>query len=316
MSARLAAERTPTVGTVLGQWYAEWSPMLKCKSREAARSSIRRLEPLAALPVTELTVPVLWAYVEEQARNVGPSTIVLALKWLRRAMGLVWERELAGIAWVPIGKNPNRRIQDAIRLCKERYAHRVKERDAFTLDEAKTVLLCARTGDVPAEMAALVELAFLTGMRRSELRALQWDCVEWQQARLDVRRNFSENELGSVKTGRSRRVLVGKRCVELLRELWERAEGPFVLHRRGEPLSQSYVGHHLAAILDRARGRGVREGLSLHSARHLYVTRGRENMSDAWMQSQVGHSGAQQRRYTHSPTVDTTPDLAWTELSH
>jgi integrase len=305
----------PTCKEVLRAWLDGPAWKLKADTRYRAKRLVaRELTFFDRVLVHSVTADLLWEFTREQiAKGLGPSTISQALAWLSRAADLCYQRELPLIAWEPEGKSPKDTIQAAVRDVKDRYAHLVKPVEAFTPAEAKTLLEAAR--DVLPAFLPFLRLALGTGMRRSELRALEWDCVNLEECSLTLRRNFSGNERGPLKAGRIRYVQIPETLRDMLAELKAISTCKYVFECNGTFYTQSQVGHAIAAIMAEAVKRGVREGLSLHSTRHTYVTQGRRRLPDTFMAKQAGHSKAMQERYTHTDTrIIGQANLAWADF--
>lgn len=319
-----AATRMPSVGRVLAIWLEEYGPTLKEGTRTRAASYVRNeLQYFARMHPT-LTYKCVWEYVEAQiAEGKKPGTIAGGLIWLRRALCILWDCDYEAIAWEPpVGRrfrSPARHITTAMKHCRDKFAHLDTPTVAAT--PADCELLLQVTREIAPEWSPFMQLAIGTGMRRSELRALRWDCVDLRKGTLLLRRNFSLDEIGSMKTGAQgvREVHLSPGCVALLREL-RKGVGPelvagdeYVFTYEGHFLRQYRVGHAMAAIFGEAEKRGMEPGRSLHALRRHYVSQGREHMSDAWLQNQVGHSAASQKTYTKPSTVK-APNLDWIDF--
>ncbi len=98
----------------------------------------------------------------------------------------------------------------------KRLRHEHNEMQVWTSDEAQRFL--AITDD--HIYSPLWHLALYTGMRKGELIGLQWHDVEFDHARLRVRRSLSESgperKAGSTKTGHSRTIDLTPATVQLL----------------------------------------------------------------------------------------------------
>jgi integrase len=117
----------------------------------------------------------------------------------------------------------------------------------------------------------LIFLALHTGMRRGELLALKWDCVDLDEAFVRVESNLQKIDgkviLGSPKSTKSRRAIpLDKQTISLLRDMGEHQQG-FVFTREGKSLDPSVVTHEFAAI---AKSAGFR--MRLHDLRHNYAS--------------------------------------------
>ena len=314
----------PTCGAVLDAWFAEWGPQLKPATRKRIPHCIdRQLVWLRDKPVTALSTPVLWEYVEHwTAEGLSPGTINQSLAWLRRSMRLLWEGELSEFDWEPPdgreGKSPGPRITAAMKRCETMYGHTVDERQPLTPAEAEILLACA--DELGPELAPMLRLAIGTGMRGGELRALHWDCVDLRRSVIEVRRNFSADVIGTPKGRRRRTVHLPQGCVDMLRSMREKAlrisrtGSTFVFERNQLFWTESQLGHAMNRVLSAAVQRGVREGLSLHSARHFYVTHALDQgVPMAWLQHQVGQTAKTLERYTH-PSHFRRPNLSWADF--
>ncbi|MBX6422945.1 tyrosine-type recombinase/integrase [Thermosulfurimonas sp. F29] len=51
---------------------------------------------------------------------------------------------------------------------------------------------------IPEEHRDIFLFMFVFGVRPSEARALQWDCVDFRNRRIVIRRNFSEHQLVNI----------------------------------------------------------------------------------------------------------------------
>lgn len=95
-----------------------------------------------------------------------------------------------------------------------------------TPDEVTTLIRLAEKSRTP-EMASIIFLAALTGLRRGELCALRWDLVDWAEATIRVEQSIWQvkGEIGDkdTKTHQARSLGVGEIGVSLLRARFVRA---------------------------------------------------------------------------------------------
>lgn len=75
--------------------------------------------------------------------------------------------------------------------------------DPFNPSEIQAILMAAE-----AEAKHLFQFAFYSGLRTSELMALQWEDVDWAKGTVDVRRALVRGRLKSPKTYAGRRTLL------------------------------------------------------------------------------------------------------------
>lgn len=312
--------RAPRVGKVLHAWCEEYIPQYRTGTRRVAkRVAMRELLPLHELQVTKLSSEALWDYVKGQiAQGKQPSTIKVSLAWLRRACVLLWRRKIKGLPWKPgEHESPVPDITEVMEKCVREHSHLAREVHALSPKDCALVMTVARE-KAPA-WSRYLQLAIATGMRRSEIRALKWECVDFEAGTVRTKFNFSENEFGPPKRKRSDRVVrLSPGSVALLRELREDSLESigcdYVFHIDGLPLTQAQVGHAMRAIFAAAEERGLRKGMSLHSARRFYVTQGRQHMPDSWVQAQVGQSPATMERYDRTSETALPPELSWADF--
>lgn len=144
------------------------------------------------------------------------------------------------------------------------------------------VLLRACGDDLLGPLERVLYLAAaLTGMRQGELIALRWRDVDWQAARIRVRRNFVRGEFGTPKSKRSTRAvpMIDRLAGELDRLAKATAWGGdddlvFAHPGTGRPLDRSKLLKRFKTAM-RAAGLGNRlgeGGITFHSLRHTFGT--------------------------------------------
>ena len=86
----------------------------------------------------------------------------------------------------------------------------------------------ARPGARNPELAAIITLAALTGMRRGELCGLRWGDVDWEGSAVTVAQSIWQTPTAmgtkAPKTHQSRRLLLGEHAMAVLAGRWERAK--------------------------------------------------------------------------------------------
>lgn len=182
--------------------------------------------------------------------------------------------------------------------------------DFLDFDEAERLLEAAR--DAPDPWCAMIPIALWSGLRLSELRALQWDDVDLVAARLHVRRAADdEGVLTPTKSYRARIVDLPQCAVELLRQHLH-LRGPFVLSREDGSMlqrwhceSKSKKQRDDSPLMKVCRKAGLRR-MGWHGLRHTYashlVMRGANLME---VRELLGHASIQMTmRYAHlSPSA-------------
>ena len=125
---------------------------------------------------------------------------------------------------------------------------------------------------------------FLTGIRRGELLALQWDSVDFDHHKLSITRAWVRGEVTTPKTGKSRRVpmppaleellldVLGERRRECLAKGWKQIPRPVFCSTNGSYWNERNFNRSWEQVRRRAQVRGVRP-LRLHCARHTYASR-------------------------------------------
>lgn len=315
---------TPRISEVLLAWHKERARMMKPASRRISMQMIERhlLPYFADKLVTDLTSPALWDFVLHVIDEKGhaPSTAETALTWLRRPMALLWEGELEAFDWDQpngkAGKNPSRRISQTQVRIRDTYAHRIRNREAWTPDEALICLDVARE-HVP-DFYSFLWLGLATGMRGGELRALQWDTdVDLQNGILRLTHNFSLEELGSMKTGRrgERLALLPPRCWAMLRSMYQTRRSLFVFaHADGRHWRRQSIDRRMEKVLEHAVPRGVRAGLTFHGTRRCFVSQARlRALPEVWIEQQVWGLGGIKRLYTDLD-LSQRPDVSWADF--
>jgi integrase len=89
----------------------------------------------------------------------------------------------------------------------------------------RTLIDAAASSRAP-EMATIITVAALTGLRRGELCGLQWSDIDWSGDALTVRRSIWQTPEGwgvkDPKTHQVRRLVLGKNAIGVLRDRWHR----------------------------------------------------------------------------------------------
>ncbi len=108
--------------------------------------------------------------------------------------------------------------------------------------------------------------AVLTGMRQGEILSLQWSDVDLDRKLINV----TNSGRFLTKTGKSRNIPMSDTVFGLLshRSLLK-STSPYIFHRTGFKLNQSYVEHKFKAYI---RGLKLNDALRFHSLRHSFST--------------------------------------------
>ena len=139
---------------------------------------------------------------------------------------------------------------------------------------------------------ALLETAYATGMRVSEVTRLRIEDIDSQRMTIRVEQG---------KGRKDRYVMLSKELLETLRTYWRESKPRvFLFPGRSEhkPLCISMAQR----VFERARDRaGIKKGVSFHTLRHSFATHLMEDGTNARkLQALLGHRSLQTtERYTH-----------------
>lgn len=142
-------------------------------------------------------------------------------------------------------------------------------------------------------MRCLFTTAVMTGMRRGELLALQWDDIDHAASVIRVRRSLSAGEIQTPKTEKSRRsIQVGASLLKMLKEHKLRTGGrsPFVFTTKGGSLldPDNLVKRVFEPTL---RAAGIERHLRFHDLRHTYASiLINEGANLKFVSEQLGHA--------------------------
>lgn len=173
--------------------------------------------------------------------------------------------------------------------------------DPYTRDEA-TALLNAAVKEFP-EWAAFLLCALRTGMRLGELRALEWDDIDWRGRFIAVERNFVEGAFTTPKNGTGRRVDMSTQLRAGLRlhrrqqkAVWLKKGKPWPAlvfpSSRGTPLDDANIRTYLRLISAAADVR-LRRSV-VHVFRHTFCSLlVQAGASLVYVKEQAGHSSIQ-----------------------
>jgi integrase len=173
---------------------------------------------------------------------------------------------------------------------------------ALTDDDQKQLFAAARSK--PEWIFAYVAsaLAFYCGLRACEIRGLQWKHVDWENARIQIRR--SKTPAGG------RDPSLNDACARALRELHSRAKVVgfadtehylFPWHGRDKKLDPSRPMTTWRSAWRSLRKSAGLDHVRFHDGRHTALTRLAEKGQPDWViQAQMGHvSPAMMRTYSH-----------------
>lgn len=234
-------------------WYA--SVRYKSTGYREYESLIRNhLAPaFSSLSLTELTTDRIQRYTAERlASGLSPRTVKNHVLLLRRMLQTAQ-------SWQLIDGN----AAMAVALPRQE-----KTEMRFLTPDQMDALIAA----TPQHWRLLIALACLTGMRKGEILALQWDCVDIDRRQLTVIRSMRAGTVHDVKTAASKATI--PMHADLVPMFQQRLsvsppDCPFVLSKSdGNPLSDSKPNRVLAHALQSAQLPSCR----FHDLRHSWAT--------------------------------------------
>lgn len=289
-----------TLGELLDRWLDQ---SLAMGRRGAAITLADRgqidlhLKPLLAMPVRRVTTGVIDAhYTRMRAAGASPQTVFRIHKILGAAFRYA-ERQGA------VATSPTRNASPP-KVPKSRAA-------AVEIDALRAALEHFEAAN--PEIATLMMLAALTGLRRGELCGLQWRDIDFAAHELHVRRHVVVAPfavLEGAKTGDGRRVALSSAAIAVLQHHWARRRAK-AASMRVPPRAWVFATRENESgklpprpdWVTRTLGAWTRSHpdmpIRAHGLRHLYATLALRDGSDvAAVSAQLGHS----RRST---TLDT-----------
>ena len=160
-------------------------------------------------------------------------------------------------------------------------------------------------------------LAVASGMRQGEILGLQWNCVDFDQAKLEVRHSLqflpNNKKLKAPKNGKPRIVAIPHSVADELRK-WKEAQAAFAekfrgiyvnamdlvfTNQKGNCVNGSYFSGWVFKEICRAAGV---EGARFHDLRHFWASSAlSKGVNIVAVSSQLGHSSTNItfQKYTH-----------------
>lgn len=160
--------------------------------------------------------------------------------------------------------------------------------DPFTIEEVQQIL-----GNVPAGHEPFYTIAFLTGMRTSELLGLKWDALDYARSQILVRETWVFGELDRPKTDGSERTIEMstpvRAALKRQQEITAGIKSDFVFcSTTGQPLSRHNLANRIWRPTLKALGlRHRRPYQTRHTAATLWLAAGE---APEWIARQMGHT--------------------------
>ncbi len=260
---------------------------------------IETYPPFKKLRISELTAGMvndwkLWLV----EKGVGKRRINTLIQTLKTAYSFAYSRD-------EIPENP------LLKISPIRYQE--KERGVLTVDETEA-LLGLQEDDLRVKSAIL--LAAFCGLRRGEVRGLQWGDIDFDRQLLNIRHNWVDSEgLKGCKAGSNRQTILHSSLIPILLNLKRisprTGENDFVHFSKesvDEPFSNTIIRKGFIRLL---RNLGIDEeqrkkrNLTFHGLRHSFVTLARmAGLPDLAIMALAGHKSSNMMdRYSHAGQV-------------
>ncbi|CAH0444342.1 Tyrosine recombinase XerC [Ralstonia syzygii subsp. syzygii] len=262
-----------TLSDLIDKYIEEVTPHKKGKDVEETRLRAIQRANMAKVPLGELTAQMFRSYKDERLKAVAASTVNRELNLISHVI------DTARKEWgISAGENPTKGVSRPKNPPPR--DRRLSAKEQVALFEA-----CADTRG--GYLRQIVELALETGMRQSELVALEW-------GRVNLPRRTIRLMEGTTKNGHGRGVPLSRRAVEVLESIAPEEER----HGRVFPdLTTEAVKRAFIRTCERA---GIKD-FHFHDLRHEATSRLFEkglNVVEA--ASVTGHKDTRMlMRYTH-----------------
>ena len=303
-----------TVGEWLDEWVNTYCVGLKPRTIDSYEAQIKnRIKPyIGTVQLAALTNTQVQRFCNQLHK--GDSTHKpLAPKSVKNIHGILHKAMEQAIAAHQIQYNPC----DRIRLPKAK-----KPELRPLMDEDVTNFLSAIKGD---RFETLFILDLFSGLRQSEILALQWCDIDFDNGLITVRRQLQRDRktgggayifLDETKNGKARTVSIAPSIVSLLKRQqvkqaeWRLAAGPMWSNPHnlvftdevGGHLKHNTVVNHFKAAVKKIGCEGTR----FHDMRHSYAINALQNGdSPKEVQEQLGH-------YSSAFTMDVYADVSAT----
>jgi len=170
------------------------------------------------------------------------------------------------------------------------------EMDFYDFDEYQK--LSAAAAAIDGRTLALVFLGGDAGLRKGEMRGLEWPDVDWKRGELSIRRSHSKGHVTKPKSGKGRRVPTTQRLLGALEAIRHQQSERVLIDDGGAPVTE----HRLVTwLLVAQRSAALRGNGALHILRHTFcshlATRGAPLLA---IKELAGHAGVETTlRYMH-----------------
>ena len=164
-------------------------------------------------------------------------------------------------------------VEDSMRI-KAQVDHTVTEMHVLTKEESTNVLLKAKEMKAPIWFYPLIRTALETGMRKGELRALQYKALGKDTIYIKASVEDSAGKGATLTTPKTRasvrRIHVSTSLIEILQALPHKDENSFVFHTKNETLiANSDIQYYFNAL---KKVSNIDKPLHFHDLRHTHAT--------------------------------------------
>jgi integrase len=270
-----------TIGEMLNQYLEQVKRTLEVSTYDGYyKKTYRYLMPaFKDIPMRGLTAAMIREWVKEF--KLTTKTIQNALTPLRAVIAIALIDEI-------IDKNPLDHIILS-KLVNKETSESDYEVDPFDKKEIEAILKTAKD-----QVKNLFQFAFFTGLRTSELIALEWGDIDWIHGQVHVDRAFVSGVIKKTKTKAGKRqVLLLPPALEALKaqKLYTFMEGKRVFHASfsNQPWSSPFQIRHSAwaPLLRRAGVRYRNPYQTRHTYASMMLSSGENIM---WVAKQMGHA--------------------------
>lgn len=164
-------------------------------------------------------------------------------------------------------------VEDSMRI-KAQVDHTATEMHVLTKEESTNVLLKAKEMKAPIWFYPLIRTALETGMRKGELRALQYKALGKDTIYIKASVEDSAGKGASLTTPKTRtsvrRIHVSTSLIEILQALPHKDENSFVFHTKNETvICNSDIQYYFNAL---KKVSNIDKPLHFHDLRHTHAT--------------------------------------------
>ena len=264
-----------TVGAVYKEWYEGHTLELATPTKRQYTSFANNhiLPDLGERYIKSITTQELLSCVAGKREKLSATTVNHLVKILKMLFAYALDHRY-------ITEDPAKKL----RFFKQEY----HEERYITIDEARRV-----TGAAEGRELAIILLALQEGLRVSEIFALKWEDLDFENNTLSIKRRVHRGEISQPKTPNSVRLLPLTRDVRsALANLDEIYRSGYIFRgRTGKPLdSGTWQNKHYKVVLERAGVDYIKfHGLRHSCAAHLIHT----GASPAVIKRILGHASIQ-----------------------